>query len=249
MQCETESADIHMSVNQALDLLLNGKLEVEGRLPWSSNYTLLATISLNGVDGLAVYKPRQGERPLWDFPDGSLCLREVATFAVSQALGWDFVPPTILRDGPYGPGAVQLFIAADPDEHYFTLQDRFTEEFQHIAVFDYVINNADRKGGHCLLGDDGQIWAVDHGVAFHRLPKLRTVIWDFAGDPIPDAILDDVRALRVDLQRENSLTDALGRLLSTREMRALRQRIAHLLATQSFPRPDPSRRHTPWPPV
>lgn len=246
---DTESADTRMSVNEALELLLHGHLEVQGRLPWSSNYTLLTTVSLNGADSLAVYKPRQGERPLWDFPDGSLCLREVATFVVSQVLRWDFVPPTVLRDGPYGPGSIQLYVASDPDEHYFTLQGRFVEEFRYLAAFDYVINNADRKGGHCLLGNDGEIWAVDHGVTFHRLPKLRTVIWDFAGDPIPDAILDDLRKLSLDLRRENSLTDALGRLLSVMEMRALRERIAHLLQAGTFPRPDPSRRHTPWPPV
>jgi hypothetical protein len=248
-QTETDSLDRGMSVDDVLDLLLHGSLELEGRLPWSSNYTLLAKVVLNGTQGLAVYKPRRGERPLWDFPDGSLCLREVATFLVSQALGWGFVPPTILRDGPHGLGSVQLYIASDPDEHYFTLQNRFGEEFRHVAIFDYVINNADRKAGHCLLGVDERIWVVDHGVTFHRLPKLRTVIWDFAGDLIPDVIMDDLRTLQADLQTESPLNNALTRLLSPGELQALRRRVADLLHSGIFPRPDPSRRHTPWPPV
>lgn len=239
----------HMTMQQVLDLLALGELETEGLLPWSSNYTFLATVSYNGATSLAVYKPRSGERPLWDFPEGTLYLREVATFIVSQALGWPYVPPTVLRDGPHGVGSLQLYIDADPEEHYFTLQNRFIEDFQHLAALDYVINNADRKSGHCLLGTDGRIWAVDHGVTFHPLPKLRTVIWDFAGQPIPTTILNAVRSLHESLVPGKPVHDTLQRLLTADELVALRQRTGHLLRSRVFPRPDPGRRQIPWPPV
>ncbi|RME46659.1 MAG: SCO1664 family protein [Chloroflexi bacterium] len=238
-----------MTVNQVLELLTQGRLETEGLLPWSSNYTFLATVSYNGNRCLAVYKPRSGERPLWDFPEGTLCLREVATYVVSQALGWPYVPPTVLRDGPHGLGSVQLYIDADPEEHYFTLQEQYVEDFQHLAALDYVINNADRKSGHCLLGSDGRIWAVDHGVTFHTLPKLRTVIWDFAGQPIPDPILDDLEAFHSRLTAGDPVQTTLQRLLARDEIDALRQRVRDLLRNRVFPRPDPHRRHIPWPPV
>lgn len=238
-----------MNADQVLDFLAHGRIETEGLLPWSSNYTFLATVSHNGTQSLAVYKPQRGERPLWDFPDGTLCLREVATFFVSQALGWSYVPPTVLRDGPHGTGSVQLYIDADPDEHYFTLQDEYPEDFQHIAVFDYVINNADRKSGHCLLGTDGRIWAVDHGLTFHRSLKLRTVIWEFAGDPIPEPILADLEALLARLTSDHPAHDTLARLLADEELVAVRRRVEDLLESRTFPEPDPHRRHTPWPPV
>jgi len=238
-----------MTMNQVLDLLGHGELETEDLLPWSSNYTFLATISYNGARSPVVYKPRSGERPLWDFPEGTLYLREVATFVVSQALGWSYVPPTVLRDGPHGVGSVQLYIDADPEEHYFTLQDRFVDDFQHLAAFDYVINNADRKSGHCLLGTDGRIWAVDHGVTFHVHPKLRTVIWDFAGQPIPRPILDDLEALRRCLGPGDPVHSTLQLLLADDELAAVGRRVSDLLSSRLFPSPDPGRRHIPWPPV
>ncbi len=238
-----------MTMDRVLDLLVHGEIQTEGLLPWSSNYTFLATVSYDSDRSLAVYKPRSGERPLWDFPDGTLCLREVATFVVSQALDWLYVPPTVLRDGPHGTGSLQLYIDADPDEHYFTLQDAYVGDFQRLAVFDYIINNADRKSGHCLLGSDGRIWAVDHGLSFHRLPKLRTVIWEFAGEPIPRAILDDVVSFRHRLEPEAPVYETLGRLLAEDELEALRQRVADVLRSGTFPMPDSHRRHMPWPPV
>lgn len=238
-----------MTVDQVLNLLVHGDIQTEGLLPWSSNYTFLATVSYNGARSLVVYKPRGGERPLWDFPEGTLCLREVATFVVSQALGWSYVPPTVLRDGPHGTGSVQLYVDAHPEEHYFTLQDRYIEDFQYLAAFDYVINNADRKSGHCLLGTDGRIWAVDHGVTFHTLPKLRTVIWEFAGQPIPDAILDDLEAFRDHLAPGEPVPVTLGQLLADDELNALHQRVRDLLESRTFPAPDPRRRHIPWPSV
>lgn len=240
-----------MTIDQAIEFLAHGEIETEGLLPWSSNYTFLATVRYGDRTSLAVYKPRSGERPLWDFPHGTLCLREVATFVVSQGLGWILVPPTVLRDGPHGIGSVQLYIDADPEAHYFTLQDdsAYTETFQRIAILDVVINNADRKSGHCLLARDGRIWAVDHGVTFHPMPKLRTVIWEFAGQPIPQPILDDLCALQKRLNASNSLTETLERLLASEEIDALHQRVDALLQRGTFPTPDPHRRHIPWPPV
>ncbi len=240
-----------MGRDEVLELLTHGELEIEGLLPWSSNYTFLATVRHGGRAVLAVYKPRSGERPLWDFPHGTLCLREVATFVVSEALGWSLVPPTVLRDGPHGIGSVQRFIHADPEAHYFTLQDHpaYADAFRRIAVFDVVVNNADRKSGHCLLGRDGRIWAVDHGITFHVMPKLRTVIWEFAGEPIPSSILADLEAFRQRLNDGTSLVRTLQRLLSDAEIEALRERVDTLLARRTFPHPDPHRRHIPWPPV
>lgn len=240
-----------MGFDEALEILTHGELEIEGLLPWSSNYTFLATVRHRDRSMLAVYKPRSGERPLWDFPHGTLCLREVATFVVSEALGWSLVPPTVLRDGPHGIGSVQRFVHADPEAHYFTLQDHpaYTEAFRRIAIFDVVVNNADRKSGHCLLGHDGRIWAVDHGITFHAMPKLRTVIWEFAGQPIPPSILADLELLRQRLGNGRPLVRTLQRLLSDEEIEALRQRVEGLLEQKTFPQPDPHRRHIPWPPV
>jgi len=240
-----------MGFNEALELLAHGELKTEGLLPWSSNYTFLATVQHGNRSMLAVYKPRSGERPLWDFPHGTLCLREVATFVVSEALGWSLVPPTVLRDGPHGIGSVQRYIHADPEAHYLTLQDHpvYTDVFRRIAVFDVVVNNADRKSGHCLLGRDGRIWAVDHGITFHVMPKLRTVIWEFAGQPIPPSILKDLEVFRGRLNDGSALVKTLERLLTDEEIEALRARVDELLAQRIFPHPDPHRRHIPWPPV
>ena len=165
----------------ARELLRDAELELVGRMPWSSNGTFLANLANDDGEMLAIYKPRQGERPLWDFRTGTLCQREVAAYAVSEAFGWEIVPDTVLRDGPLGMGSVQRFVDHDPEEHYFTLLESHAEELRRFGVFDIVINNTDRKGGHCLLGEDGHVWGIDHGVTFHEHWKLRTVIWDFAG--------------------------------------------------------------------
>lgn len=240
----------HKAVNEGriLSLLATGKIELQGLLPWSSNYTYLVAVCDDLLEVLAVYKPRKGEAPLWDFPHGTLCLREYAAYLVSAALGWSLVPPTVLREGPQGLGSVQLYIDAEPDQHYFTLRDAHLDEFRHLAVFDYLVNNADRKGGHCLKGRDGHIWAVDHGIAFHADPKLRTVIWDFAGEPIPECILADLRTFQTRLAGRGPLVQALERLLSEDEMQALRQRLDRLFKSGRFPEPGPYR-HYPWPPI
>jgi uncharacterized repeat protein (TIGR03843 family) len=229
-------------------LLAAGELEVLGLLPNASNSTFLARAHEGAEQLLAVYKPRRGESPLWDFPDGTLCQREVAAFVVSRSLGWPNVPATVLRDGPYGVGSVQRFVAADPEEHYFTLAGRFPSEFRKIAAFDLVINNADRKAGHCLLGEDGRIHVVDHGVCFSDEPKLRTVIWDFVGEPIEPALRDDLTRLARDA-RDGRLRDQLDGLLSDREREALADRAGDVAAMERFPEPGPDRRPFPWPPI
>ena len=194
----SESPSTELNIANVLALLAQGDLDVQGMLPWSSNYTLLATVRSNGLQGLAVYKPRRGERPLWDFARGTLCQREVAAYLLNAALGWNLVPPTVLRDGPYGIGSVQLFIDADQEAHLFTMQKEggFESAIEQLAVFDVLANNADRKSGHCLKGNDGRLWAIDHGICFHAEPKLRTVLWDYAGKPLRPDILADLRALR-----------------------------------------------------
>lgn len=227
--------------------LVSGDLELLGLLPNSSNYTFLARATEGEDQVLAVYKPRRGEMPLWDFPEGTLCRREVAAYVVARELGWPNVPPTVLREGPEGLGSAQLFVEFDPSHHYFTLEGTHAAEFQRVAVFDMVVNNADRKGGHCLLAPDGTIWVVDHGVCFNEEPKLRTVIWEHVGEPIPGELLDDVRALRERLQLED-LRAELDQLLSADELIALDERIGAVLATGVFPEPGPGRPY-PWPPV
>ena len=229
--------------------LAQGELEILGLLPRSSNYTFLVRAS--GEDGdqaLGVYKPQRGEMPLWDFPEGTLCRREVAAYVVARALGWPNVPPTILRDGPEGLGSVQTFVTFDPEEHYFTLQERFVEEFRAVAAFDLVVNNADRKGGHCLLGEDGRIWLIDHGVCFSAEPKLRTVIWEYMDEPIPPSLLADIERLGIALDEGGPERDELGALLNEEELLALRRRIAEIAGSPVFPGPGGDRPF-PWPPV
>jgi uncharacterized repeat protein (TIGR03843 family) len=237
---------VELSPAAEAELLAVGELEVVGRVAWSSNAALLVTVAGEGAEMLAVYKPRRGERPLWDFPDGTLCRREVATYRVSAALGWDVVPTTVLRDGPYGLGMVQRFVEHDPDDHYFTLLEHHADDFRRFAVLDVVVNNADRKGGHCLCEmATGHVYGIDHGLTFHVGPKLRTVIWDFAAEPVPDALLADVDALRTDLR--GGLGAELRELLHPAELDALDRRIEDLLLTRRFPEPDEGYHSVPWP--
>ena len=229
--------------------LTSGALELLGLLPNSSNYTFLVRASEPGGEGvLAVYKPHLGETPLWDFPEGTLGRREVAAYEVSKALGWPNVPPTVLREGPEGPGSVQLFVPFEPQEHYFTLQERFRDAFRSIAVFDVLVNNADRKGGHCLLGEDGRIWAIDHGVCFHEEPKLRTVIWESMDEPIPSALADAVGAFGRALASGHAVRERFTGLLSDREVDALADRARSIAEHPVFPTPSADRPF-PWPPV
>jgi uncharacterized repeat protein (TIGR03843 family) len=238
-----------VSLDAVLDLLATGEMVVRGLLPGSSNYTFLADVSNERFQGLAIYKPRQGETPLWDFAHGTLCQREMAAYLVSQALGWALVPPTILRSGPYGKGAVQFFVEADFSQHYFTFRDELAllPVLRRVAAFDLVINNADRKSGHTLRDPRDRIWAIDHGVCFHVHPKLRTVIWEFAGEPLPADLAADLAGLRAQLDAGCELHGQLAGLLNGSELVALARRIEQLLDSGVFPDPDPHRRSYPWP--
>ena len=226
-------------LHQATSILKNGTVDSEhGLMRWGSNYTFLVSVTHAETTVLAIYKPRMGERPLWDFPDGTLCQREVAAFVLSDALHWQIVPPTFLRQGPRDIGSIQLFIDHDPEIHYFTFDIDVKAQLRKMALFDYLINNADRKGGHCLLDPKNHLWGIDHGLTFHSSPKLRTVIWDFAGQSIPRHLLNDVEHLCTKLEDpETKLSQQLCELLSDREMRALRNRLQHILKTQKFPLP------------
>ncbi len=238
------------SLEDARALLTSRELTIEGRLPWSSNLTFLASLEDAGTEGSpddpvqAVYKPHQGEQSLWDFPDG-LYRREVAAYQLSEALGWGLVPPTVVRDdGPFGPGSVQLFIESDYEQHYFTLLEAGgrEDELRTFCAFDVVANNADRKAGHVLFSSDGRLWGIDHGLCFHVQSKLRTVIWDFAEEPVPRWILDDVARLV-----STGLPDDLVSLLSGAEAEAILDRAEHLVTTVVFPEPLVERPPYPWP--
>jgi uncharacterized repeat protein (TIGR03843 family) len=212
-------------------------------MPWSSNATFVVTLTLGDETGRAIYKPHRGERPLWDFPDG-LYRREVAAFVLAEALGWSFVPETIIReDAPVGIGSLQRFIDVDYDEHYFTLLEDAThhDALRRMCTFDLVANNADRKGGHCLLDGDGKIWGIDHGLCFNAEPHLRTVIWDFAGEEIPPHLRADVGRVAAELPVE------LHGLLGRDEIEALVARLAAVSRLDRFPDPGHDRRPYPWP--
>jgi uncharacterized repeat protein (TIGR03843 family) len=256
-------------LDAALEALATDPLTVVGRLPWSSNLTFLVALGVpedegddrddatddagddagdepdDGTDGAlhAVYKPAGGEQSLWDFPDG-LYRREVAAYALSEALGWGLVPPTVARDdAPFGDGSLQLFVDTDYQRHYFTLLEDggYEDTLMTMCAFDVVANNADRKSGHVLVGSDDRLWGIDHGLCFHHHHKLRTVIWDFAGEDVPARLLADLVRLADDLP------DELAALLPGPERRALVDRIDHLVATGSFPEPTGDRPPYPWP--
>ena len=244
---EATSATAAVEPERLVQLLSRGRVELLGRIPVSSNIIFLTRVDDGDLQTLAIYKPRRGERPLWDFPHGTLCRREAAAYVVSRALGWPLVPPTVLRDGPHGAGALQLYIDADPEVNYFTFREERRSDLLPVALFDLLANNADRKGGHLLLDSRACIWAIDNALTFHPEAKLRTVIWDFAGEPIPGKYLADLGQLRKRLASESVSRQALAQLLSADEVAALRVRLAALLESATFPHPDPARRHVPWP--
>jgi uncharacterized repeat protein (TIGR03843 family) len=241
-------------------------MELLGLMPGASNYTFLARLlgpepggtqpgdlgpggteaDATESERLVVYKPRRGEAPLWDFPPGTLCQRETAAFEISRAGDFGFVPPTVLRDGPLGMGSVQAFVHHDFDCTAFDLFESHTDDLRRIALFDLVVNNADRKAGHVFPDPDGKVWAIDHGICFHVDPKLRTVLWDFAGEPIAEADRACLRSLAAAL--EGDLATVLGELLEPAEVETLHRRLTAALAAEAFPAPGPGRSF-PWPPV
>jgi hypothetical protein len=230
------------------ELLRLGSIRARRLMPDCSNYTYLAEVCAdNGDKTLAVYKPAAGETPLDDFPDGTLGKREAAAYLVSDALGWEIVPYTVYRDdGPMGPGSLQQFINADLRQHYFSLMPARADTFRVMAAFDVIVNNADRKSGHCLIDSGGHIWGVDNGLGFHALPKLRTVIWEFAGEAVPDSLREDARRFAGQLVSRGAVDAELRRLISSSELKALIQRVRRLADEGVYPVPT-SRWAYPWP--
>lgn len=234
-----------LATADALDILQKGDIEILGRMPHSSNATFLVDIALDGeIPAQAIYKPERGEQPLWDFP-GSLFLREIAAFQLSELLGWGHVPPTVEVEGPLGIGSLQLFIPSEFEEHYFTILDReeFHADFKEICAFDLVANNTDRKAGHVLLGDDGELWAIDNSLCFHQEFKVRTVIWDFAGDDLSPKVEESLTTLV-----DDGLPEKFGELLNPFEREAVVGRARMLLLAREYP-DDPTGRRWPWPVV
>jgi hypothetical protein len=227
-------------------LLRDGELSIEGRLVDASNTTLFGRVTSGPVEMHCVYKPIAGERPLWDFPDGTLAGREVAAYLVSEATGWDVVPPTVMRDGPLGEGMCQLWIDVDETVDLVELLHADHPGVRRIAIFDAVVNNADRKGGHLLPTAEGHVFGVDHGVCFSTDEKLRTVLWQWRGTPLPAEALDTLAALRDELSGD--LGTQLRSLITPREVAATRRRIERLLRTGCFPQPGGDWPAVPWPP-
>lgn len=246
----SESESVAVTLDQIVQVLSLGEMEApQGMMRFSSNYTFLVNMTHNGICLPAIYKPRKGERPLWDFPDGTLYKRERAAYLTSEFLEWTIVPPTVIRDGLHGIGSLQFYIDHDPDEHYFTFDESVLPQLARMALFDVIVNNADRKGGHLLLDTQGRVWGIDHGITFNKEHKLRTVIWDFAGQIIPQILLDDVNRLCETLK--DPLSDyrkALDDLLLGCEIEAFEWRVERLLRTQRYPQPG-SGPNYPWPAV
>jgi len=234
-------------VDDPIDHLLRGEIEIEGRMPYSSNATFLVHVEHEGASHPAIYKPMRGERPLWDFEPG-LHRREVATYLLSEALGLHVVPPTVLRDGPLGEGSVQWFAVADHTEHYFTIYESRPElhdRLRDIAALDVLANNTDRKSGHCLLvegndGADATVWGIDHGLCFAPEFKLRTVIWEFGDEPLPDHVIAGADSLL------RSVPLSISALLNDEEVEAVQGRAAWMVKERRFPTDDTGRRY-PWP--
>ncbi len=239
-----------ISTELIITTLQKGSLAVQGEFMWGSNYTFLVEVQHAGNVLKAVYKPTRGERPLWDFPAATLARREVAAYLVSEALEWHLVPATIYRrQGPIGPGSLQLFVEHDPEYHYFNFRDEDRQRLRIVALFDTLVNNADRKGSHILVDAENRMWLIDHGICFHAEDKLRTVIWDFAGEAVPDNLCKDLRIFRQKLKASSDLVESLKHNLNGDEIQALAMRVDRLLASGRFPNPNPNRRFQPWPPL
>jgi uncharacterized repeat protein (TIGR03843 family) len=230
-------------------LLMEAEFEDSRQVWYSSNYVFLAQMcGPGGEQFAAIYKPRRGESPLWDFPEGTLYRREAAAYRLAVLLGWPFVPPTVVRDGPQGTGALQVYVQHDQQSHFFTQREdpELVGQLQRMAVFDFIANNADRKGGHCLLDDQRRIWGIDHGLCFHQQYKMRTVIWDWAEQAVPEEWLKDAEAAGIEIAAATEKAGPTLELLSEDEGAAMLGRIEQLLVSKRFPAPGPHRSH-PWP--
>ncbi len=237
-----------------LTTLQQGEIIIKGEFLWGSNYTFLVDVELNGNNLKGVYKPSRGERPLWDFPAASLARREAAAFLVSETLGWALVPPTMYRrKAPLGPGSLQLYIEHDPEYHYFTFNERDLQRLRPVALFDLVINNADRKGSHVLIDSADHLWLIDHGICFHVEEKIRTVIWDFAGESFPEELCASLNTFRQKFEKasgeRSEIETVLKTHLSQTEIKAIATRVDRLLEIGRFPSPNPYRRPYPWPQI
>ena len=230
-------------LQESLTLLRQGEITSPDLTLYGSNYTFLVRVQTDHAKCRAIYKPRDGEAPLWDFPRGTLYKREYASFLLSNILGWDFIPLTTIREGPHGIGSLQLFIDHDPKSSYFTLKESHPDALRMIACFDLLANNADRKPGHCIMGTDGKVWGIDHGLTFHADLKVRTVIWDFGDEPIAEGLLDPIQRLLGQLLSPEGKVKELLKLLNDDEATALVERTSWLATTRIFPGAYP-RRHS-----
>jgi len=231
-------------------VLENGEIELKGQFTRSYNYTFLVNVCYAGREIPAVYKPGRGEQPLWDFPENTLAGREVCAYLVSQALGFGLVPLTLLRDGPLGPGSLQRYIDYNPDYNYFTFKPAELERLRPVALFDLLVNNADRKGGHILIQKrTRKLFLIDHGLCFHAEDKLRTVVWDFAGQQIPADLLSALSSFSMRLSEPGELAAGLEPYLVPEEITALQARARALSRAGQFPFPPADRRAFPYPPI
>jgi hypothetical protein len=228
----------------AIRLLTEGEITSAQLVPWGSNYTFAVVITRpNGAEQSAIYKPREGEAPLYDFPGGTLYKRELASYRLSRRLGWNIVPPTIIRDGPHGVGSVQLYVEPDRSiTDHDTFWNQCRPEIERIVLFDHIANNADRKSGHLIRDRHGRLWGIDHGLTFNHVPKLRTVLWQYVGLPVADDLLADLERL---LAERDDVWGELDDLLSRRELAALFQRVETLVEEKRYPRLNP-RRNVPY---
>ncbi|MFC2020294.1 SCO1664 family protein [Chloroflexota bacterium] len=247
-----DNPDFHLShggapvMDRICQLLEQGEIIVCDPLYRGSNHVFSVVLAKEGKVIRAIYKPRRGETPLYDFPDGTLYKREYAAYLTSQALEWFLVPPTVIRSGPYGIGSVQWFVDARHRANYGSQKAKYLSELKRVALFDYLVNNADRKASHCLEGRDGRLWMVDHGLTFNAMPKLRTVIWDFSGQSVPGKLVSDVSALQKKLKRAKPLREALSRVLAIVEVETLEYRLKKIIDNPVFPYPE-SHWSMPWP--
>ena len=212
--------------------------------PMGSNYTFLAHLRLGERTGRAIYKPKDGEIPLWDFPSGTLYKRECAAYLLSEILGWDFIPETIIREGPYGIGSVQRYVEHDPKQNYYTLAEGSADELRMVACFDMVANNTDRKAGHVLVDPDGKLWGIDQGLTFHADTKIRTVIWDFGGEAIPRSLIRSLQEFCQLLVSPQGRVHELLDLLHPKEVEALHKRLDWVLTEREYPGLPGSRRRS-----